>query len=134
MAQHVRNQNGDRPGAFRRQVRKVHRDQFPCDIGWIFIVADMDALDQRIVRDDQRFAARFKDGGIVFQTPCCGIVGQRLQRGDESAFVQRPASLATASRMPFTNFASRSSKNAFATSTYSLIALALGTSGRPISS
>jgi hypothetical protein len=94
----------------------------------------MDALDQRIVRQDELFAADFDNRGVIVEAARGGRVGQRLQRGDERAFVQRPASLATASRMPLTNFASRSSKNALATSTYSLIELALGTSGRAINS
>ena len=90
----------------------------------------MNPLDQRVVRYHQRVIAKGEDSCIVFQTAGGGILCQRLQRGDKVAFVQRPASLAIASRMPFTNLASRSSKKALATSTYSLIALALGTSGR----
>ena len=128
--QHMRNQHAGRRSALRGQVGQVNRDQFPRDIGRILVLADMDPLDQRIVRYHQRVIAKGKDSCIVFQAAGGGILCQRLQRGDEVAFVQRPASLAIASRMPFTNLASRSSKKALATSTYSLIALALGTSGR----
>ena len=94
----------------------------------------MDALNQRIMRQDKAFAAYFDDCGVIFQPTGRRIICQRLQRRDEPGFVQRPASLATASSTPLTNFASRSSKKALATSTYSLIALALGTSGRAINS
>ena len=134
VAQHMRNQHPDGGGALGGKIGQVHRHQLPRDVGRVLVLADMDALDQRIVCQDKLFAADLDNRGIIVEAARGGCVGQRPQRGDECAFVQRPASLATASRMPLTNFASRSSKNALATSTYSLIELALGTSGRAISS
>ena len=132
--EHVGDQDTNRLGTLGGQIRKVHCDQLPCDVGRVLPFEDMDALDQRIVGQDKCFVADFENGSIVFEAPRSGVGGQRSKRCDEFALVQRPISLATASRIPFTNFASRSSKNAFATSTYSLIAAALGTSLRAISS
>ena len=72
--------------------------------------------DEGVVREDQPFTTQFDDRGIVAKPPRGGITGQRGQRGDEIRFFQRPASFATASSTPFTNFASRSSKKALVTS------------------
>lgn len=94
----------------------------------------MNALDDRVVRQDQCLAAELDDRSVVLKAAGFGTGRQRLQRSDEVTLVQRPASFATASRMPLTNFASRSSKKALATSTYSLIEVALVTSCRAMSS
>ena len=130
----VRYEDADRLRPFGGKVGQVHCDKFPRDIRRILPFEDMDTLDDSIVSQDKCFVAEFDYGCVVLKT--AGLRGscERAQGGDEIRFVQRPASLATASRMPFTNLASRSSKNAFATSTYSLIAAALGTSARAISS
>ena len=134
IAQHMRRQHAEGPCTLGCQIGQVHCDELPCNVGKVLVRADVDALDQRVVGEDQLLVADIQNCGIILETACGGGVRQRLERGDERAFVQRPASVATASRMPLTNFASRSSKNALATSTYSLIELALGTSCRAISS
>ena len=133
-SEHMRQQH---PGGFRPlggEVGQVHRHQLPGDIGGVLPFENMNALDQGVMRQNKVFAAYFQNRGIILQVagPCRG--GEGAQAGDEVAFVQRPSSLATASRIPLTNFASRSSKKALATSTYSLIAAALGTSLRASSS
>ena len=94
----------------------------------------MNARDERVLSQDQRFAAEFDDRCVVFEVPRLWSGCERPQRCDELRLVQRPAAFATASSTPLTNFASRSSKNAFATSTYSLIAVAFVTSWRASSS
>ena len=87
-----------------------------------------------IMVEDQRFVAKLQNCAVVFK-PAGALVERQFAQGiDEVGFAYCRASLATASKMPFTNFASRSSKKAFATSTYSLIAAAVGTSARANSS
>ncbi len=91
----------------------------------------MYTLDHRIVREDQRFPTDLENGGIVGQAAGGGVRRDAAQGVDEGGLAaQARTSFATASSTPLTNFASRSSKNAFATSTHSLIAAATGTSGR----
>ena len=134
IAEHVRNENADRLRSLGGKVGEIHRDQLPGDIRRILPFEDMDAFDHGIVREHQRFATELDDCGVVLKPPSFGTGRQRAQRGDEIALVQRPTSFATASRIPLTNFASRSSKKALATSTYSLIEVALVTSCRASSS
>ena len=80
-------------------------------------------------------------GAIARQEEIDALLGEKLAEGwsvarlDKTMLqILRPAAFATASSTPLTNFASRSSKKALATSTHSLIAAATGTSGRAMSS
>lgn len=95
----------------------------------------MGAFDHHVMGQDQRFATDGQDGAVIFQIAGSGVAGDGPQQVDKGGLAAQPrTSLATASSTPLTNFASRSSKKALATSTYSLIALPLGTSARAISS
>lgn len=94
----------------------------------------MNALDHRVVGHHKPVSTTLEHRGIVFKSARAGMQRQRPQRGDEICLVQRPLPFATASSTPFTNFASRSSKKALATSTYSPIAVPVLTSARAISS
>ena len=129
-AQHVGNQHTDRLCALGGQIGQVHCNELPGDIRRILPLEDVNPVDERIVRQDEGLAPEPDNGRIVFQSARGPMARKRAQGRDELGFVQRPISLATASRMPFTNLASRSSKKALATSTYSLMAAALGTSLR----
>lgn len=95
----------------------------------------MHPFDHRVLRQDECFVSDFEDRGVVVQPACGGIGRDRTQpRNKVELAAQLRTSLATASSTPLTNFASRSSKNALATSIYSPIAAPVGTSGRAISS
>ena len=95
----------------------------------------MGALHDHVVGQDQRLAAQRQDGAVILEIAGGRVARDAAQQVDEGSLAaQERTSLATASSTPLTNFASRSSKKALATSTYSLIALALGTSARATSS
>ena len=127
-------QHPDRFSALRSQIRQIARDQLPRDVRHIGIGPEMRAFSHGVMGKDQRFAAKLQDCAVIFKPARALVQGQAAQSCDEIRLVYDRTSFETASRMPFTNFASRSSKKAFATSTYSLIAAAVGTSARAISS
>ena len=62
----MRDQQTHGRSALRGKVGQVNRDQFPRDIGRILVLADMNPLDQRVVRYHQRVIAEGKDSCIVF--------------------------------------------------------------------
>ena len=139
LAEHEAEEHAERFGAFRSEIGEIGGDQFPGDVGPVGAGQEMHAFDQHVVGEDERFAADFEHGRIVRQPARGRMMRERPQAVDEGGLrrdrgaAQRTA-LATASSTPLTNFASRSSKKACATSTYSLIAVPVGTSARARSS
>ena len=98
-------------------------------------IRDRDTLDQHVVSQDDTLAADLQHRRIVLQAASGRVGGQRPEAVDEGAFAaQLRTALPTPSSTPLTKFASVRSKKAWATSTYSLIALPSGTSGRASSS
>ena len=88
-----------------------------------------------VVGEDKCFLPQFDHGRIVEQSPRRRIARQRAHHLNESGFSGQPRfSFATASSRPLTNLASFLSKKACATSTYSSITAAVGTSARARSS
>src|SRR3546814_1160363 len=86
-------------------------------IGHVGVRKVMRTLGHYVMRDDKRFAAYLQHRGIIFQPACGGVARQAAQLRDEVSLAAQRASFPIPSRMPLTNFASRSSKNALATST-----------------
>jgi|GEM_PF-3983089 len=119
---------------FGREIGQVHRDQLPSGIRQVAAFLKMRTLGHHVMRQNQRFIANLKYRAIIIKPARARMQREFAQGFDETAFVYDRTSLPMASRMPFTNLASRSSKKAFATSTYSLIAVAVGTSARAINS
>src|SRR3546814_10214358 len=87
----------------------------------------MRSLGHHVMREDQRLAANFQHRAIIVQSACGGVGRQAAQLRNEVSLAAQRVAFPIPSRIPLTNLASRSSKKAFATSTYSLIALAMGT-------
>src|SRR5690606_4614998 len=134
VAQHEAEQHAKRFCPLGSQVRKIGGDKLPSDIRPVGTGQKVHVFHQHVVRQDDRFAPDFEHGGIVGETARGRMMGEGPQAVDESGLAAQRTALATASSTPLTNFASRSSKNACATSTYSLIAVAVGTSARASSS
>ena len=68
LAEHVAQQHPDRLGAFRREIRDIRCDQFPCDIGQVRMGQEMNAFRQHVMREDQRLPAEFQHRRVVGQS------------------------------------------------------------------
>ena len=134
VAQHEAQQHAHRLRALGGEVGQIAGHQFPRDIGRISIGAEMHAFHHHVMRQHQRLAPDVEHGGVVRQPARARMQGQGAQHPKKGGLAAHRTSLATASSTPFTNFASRSSKKAWATSTYSVMTVAWGTSGRASSS
>ena len=127
-------EDADRPRALGREVGEVGRDEFPRHVGGVLPPRGVHPFDQHVVGQHQRFAPDLEHGRVVVEISRPFVQRKGAQALDQVELPAHRTCLATASSMPLTNFASRSSKKALATSTYSLIAVPTGTSARAISS
>jgi hypothetical protein len=134
-AEHVTQQHAHRLRALGGKVRYVGGDQLPGDVGGVLLGQVMHAFDHHVVREDQRFSAELNHRAIIVETSRPGVRRDPAQGVDEGEFAgQERTAFAMASSTPLTNFASRCSKKAWATSTYSLITVPVATSARAINS
>ena len=109
VAEREAEQRAERSRAFGGEVGEVHRDQLPGDIAGRVVGQIVDALDEHVVGQNERFAADLQHRRVVHQAARRRIGGQPAQGGDEGGFVYRRSSLASASSRPLTKPASRAS-------------------------